>query len=50
MQRMFSAGIFSAMARLPRSGKTPWLWVQTVILPSLNWATAQDGPIDAWAM
>ena len=32
-----------------RSGKTPWLWVQTVSLPSLNSATAQDGPIEACA-
>ena len=38
------------MARLPRSGNTPWVWVHTVILPSLNCATAQDGPIEAWAM
>jgi hypothetical protein len=39
----------SALARVARNGKTPWLWVQTVSLPSLNSANAQEGAIAACA-
>ena len=42
-------GIFNARARSPRNGNTPCECVHTVILPSLNSASAQDGPIEAWA-
>ena len=37
-----------AMLRL--SGNTPCEWVHTVSEPALNSATAQDGPIEAWAI
>ncbi len=38
------AGIFSDLASSARSGNTPCEWVQTVSLPSLNSASAADGP------
>src|SRR5260221_639352 len=47
MQRMSRGCRPSALAMVARSGKTPWLWVQTASLPSLNSATAQEGAI-AW--
>ena len=49
-QRTAVAGNFSALTSSPRKGKTPCEWVHTVILPSLNSATAQDGPIEACAI
>ena len=50
MQRIAAAGIFSALTSSARNGKTPCECVHTVILPSLNSATAQDGPIEACDM
>ena len=36
MQRIAAGGMPSALASVARSGKTPWVCVQTVSLPSFN--------------
>ena len=46
LYRTALAGIFNALTSSPRNGKTPCECVHTVIWPSLNSATAADGPIE----
>src|SRR5882762_9824076 len=46
---MSAAGTFNALASSPRSGKGPCVWLHTWSLFFSHCATAQEGPIAAWA-